>query len=370
MSKPSPLGSARSRTILQVPFGLWLLLAGAICLVRVVAAYQDASQATDACARRQDRIVWLEQALGFWRESAALLELPVEPWPWLFAFDEECEWQVGWPVESAPTGGVLAAIEVFGKPVPVHRRTHGGSLTLPGGQAISVEPRTHANYAPSLARPYVVLALPAVFRAFGDGANDPRLEDRLLGVVSHEILHTRQLPDLVRQVGRLRDKVNLPAPLDDNVVERVFRSNPDFRAAFVDERDRLFEAVFTADDGLARNLARGALGLMTERRARFFSGPDEVFARLEELFLNLEGVAEWVRFQVYRARGCCGSTTADIVQFMRGRDNEWVQDEGLALLLLIDRWVPNWPGRLLSPDLPSPAQVLRDALTSPGESLD
>jgi hypothetical protein len=47
---------------------------------------------------------------------------------------------------------------------------------------------------------------------------------------------------------------------------------------------------------------------------------------------------------------------------MRGRNNEWVQDEGLALYLLLDRFVVNWQERLLSPDLASPTGVLAEAL--------
>ena len=31
-------------------------------------------------------------------------------------------------------------------------------------------------------------------------------------------------------------------------------------------------------------------------------------------------------------------THADIIQFIRGRANDWVQDEGLALVLLLDRF--------------------------------
>ena len=49
---------------------------------------------------------------------------------------------------------------------------------------------------------------------------------------------------------------------------------------------------------------------------------------------------------------------------MMVESDSWSQQEGLVLFLLIDRLVPNWQSRFLSPNFPSPFAVLREALTT------
>jgi hypothetical protein len=43
-------------------------------------------------------------------------------------------------------------------------------------------------------------------------------------------------------------------------------------------------------------------------------------------------------------------------------NTDWVQEEGFALFVLIDRLVPNWQARLLAADFPSPFAVLGEAV--------
>jgi hypothetical protein len=47
------------------------------------------------------------------------------------------------------------------------------------------------------------------------------------------------------------------------------------------------------------------------------------------------------------------------------RNTDWVQEEGLVLFVLIDRFVPDWQSRFLAPGFPSPFAVLRDAVHTP-----
>jgi hypothetical protein len=44
------------------------------------------------------------------------------------------------------------------------------------------------------------------------------------------------------------------------------------------------------------------------------------------------------------------------------RADAWSQQDGLALLVLIERLAPGWHARFLAPDFPSPFTVLREAV--------
>lgn len=316
------------------------------------------------CELSSGEVSWIQRAVSNWeRASAELLRLPPEPLPWIVLFDHECTWYMAPDTpQHTSTQLVSADIEFRDEPVPLWSAPHQGNVRLPTGDSIAVEPRVYAAFSPRLERPYFVFALPSVFRRDPAAAADPLLYERLLSVVSHEILHTRQLPDLSRQIQALRQRDALPEQLDDNVIERTFGNDTSFRRAFEAERDLLYAAAFNSDSTRARAQAAQALLLIEQRRATFFVGPHRAYGRLEDLFLNMEGVAEWVRFKLHQTSPGPWTTDSEIADFMRGRNNEWVQDEGLAIYLLLERFAVNWQERLLGSDLESPVAVLVEAL--------
>jgi hypothetical protein len=114
------------------------------------------------------------------------------------------------------------------------------------------------------------------------------------------------------------------------------------------------------DAAASRRLLGGALAITAERRARFFTGARAVHTDLDDIFLVLEGVGEWVRFQVKRLRAPATPWRQTLNEMMAESD-DWVQQQGLVLFLLIDRLVPGWQARFLAPDFPSPFAVLREA---------
>ena len=85
---------------------------------------------------------------------------------------------------------------------------------------------------------------------------------------------------------------------------------------------------------------------MKTRRAKYFVGADAVYADLEDLFLNMEGVANWAG---YRLASRESASLPDAVAFMRRGGKHWSQDEGLALFLVIDAAVPAWQAHDMSP---------------------
>lgn len=324
------------------------------------------------CRIAADEAAWLQRALDDWdRASRIHLRLPPAPAPWIVAFDTTCAWHLA-PDTTRLTAAspIDAGLRLGERPVPVSSVRHGGTVVLPSGARIPLAPRMNAALAEELDRPYFVLALPSVFRLNPAAAADPLLEQRLQSVVSHEILHTHQLADLRRHLDALEATYGaLPDDLDDDVIEATFAGDSAFRTAFEAERDLFYRAVFEPDSGRARELARRALAVLGARRARHFTGDAAIHARLEDLFLNMEGVAEWVRFRLHQDAGEIGGPAA-IAAFIRGPNNDWVQDEGLALILLLERFADDWQSSLLGPGMASPVaeleRALRDAAPADG----
>jgi hypothetical protein len=120
-----------------------------------------------------------------------------------------------------------------------------------------------------------------------------------------------------------------------------------------------------SDHEISRRLVLEALSIAERRRTRFFTGTRAVHAELDDIFLVMEGVGEWVRFQLKRQQVSPSAPWHQTLNEMMADSDAWSQHQGLALFLLIDRFVPDWQSRFLSSNYPSPFSVLREALTTP-----
>jgi hypothetical protein len=103
----------------------------------------------------------------------------------------------------------------------------------------------------------------------------------------HEFTHTQfsgarlAIDALIRR--------GLPEQVDDDVIQKRFDSLPEFRHAYERERDLLFESALAPTRSLAIRAARRALARSTARRAKFFRGPNAIYADAEDIFLSMEG---------------------------------------------------------------------------------
>ena len=106
--------------------------------------------------------------------------------------------------------------------------------------------------------------------------------------------------------------------------------------------------------------------MIRERRERFFQGPSAVYGELEDLFLMMEGLGEWLNFKLKIAT--LGESESQALEASRlDTRNTWTQAEGLVLSLLLDRLVPAWQLYVLDDARTSPVDLLaRAGLLEPG----
>jgi hypothetical protein len=259
------------------------------------------------------------------------LRINPEPLPLIVVFDESCAWRIGEKTEGA---------------------RHNGSIPLPDGETAPATLATFAGtYGPGN-QPYLVIALPSLWRADAKHQAEPNLPLLMRAVFAHEMAHTVQAKGIAEWLSDVEKRVTLPDGLDDDIIQTRFGKNSEFTAAFAGERGLLFQAANEPNASVRRALLTTAVSMMDARRRRYFTGDDAIYAELEDLFLNVEGLGQWVAYQVALGDGM---SPADAQQFIRRDRSRWSQDEGLAAFLVIDALVPDWRERVLNG---RPASVL------------
>jgi len=268
-------------------------------------------------------LAFVESAKKTWDAVRAhALRLPRAPMPQLVFFDETCVWRDG-------AGS-----------------RHRGAIIVPGGDEI---PARVVSFAGSdQGRAFLVMALPAVWRKEARHRDNPRLALLMRCVFVHEMTHTRQADAFTKRLDEIEAQYEIE--IDDDIVQTRFAERDGFRSAYQAERDLLFAIGRDGD----REVAKAAVRMARDRRARQFIDDDAIYAELEEIFLGMEGVANWAAM---RAAMHEGLAPADATAFIRRDGRRWSQDEGLALFLAIDALLPQWQTRVFGAN-PAPVWSL------------
>jgi hypothetical protein len=345
---------------------------GAVLLLRLAVptgvAGQDDRDA--ACTLTETETRWIQTALDGWEHvSAEILGLGPERLAWTVLFNKSCAWHLAPDLARlSDADPVSTGITYAGEGVPASVKHHDDGVWLPSGSTVPVDGMAFTSVYERESgdrEPFFVLALMEVWRdRFPTGAGPEfvaRMEATFLSVAIHELVHTRQVVEVARRIDELRSRYALPERLGDRMVEERFGGVPGFREAHEAETDLLYRATSEPDLERKQALAREALSLIRARQAKHFTGADAMYKELEELFLNMEGVAVWAAYMWSRTDPAYDIGIGDDPAASRAR-NTWAQDQGLALFLLINELVPEWRSRVLGPELASPYALLEEAV--------
>ncbi len=293
-----------------------------LALVALAAApLPAAAQCTMDAADR----AWLSGALAQWQVAETHeLGLPPSPLPTVVAIDGTCTYVL-------PEGDVDRA----------EATPHGEAVVMPDGEEVPLGPISFASGEGG----YFAMSLPSVWRAAGI-ASPFGLERLMTGVLLHEMMHIRQTALAAQTLGNSAQQAGIADDdLTDDVVQDRFENEPGYIEAYAEERDALFAAAAASSDDEARALAAEALGLMRARHARWFTGDKAAFASFDDVFLTMEGMGQWLIYRYFLSQDGGGYAPAEALPAVRRGGRRWSQDEGLALLLVVDRLLPGWQGR-------------------------
>jgi hypothetical protein len=256
---------------------------------------------------------FLDESLATWEVvRAESLKIGPAPLPTFIVFDDQCVWRDG------------------------KGSAHAGTIALPDGNEVPAAIMTFAGSHEG--KPFLVMALPAMWRAEKRHRDNPRLDLLIRSVFVHEMTHTRQAASFGGRLTELETRHKLE-DLNDDIVQQRFADRDGFTAAFAKERDLLYAVANEPDAARRRALAKDALRAIRERRAHYFQGNDAFYAELEEIFLGMEGVANWAGF---RAAMHAGLSRDEAITLMQGSRKWFSQDEGLALFLAVDALKQGW----------------------------
>jgi hypothetical protein len=279
--------------------------------------------AQDGCVMGPADRAWLQGALANWRRSAKQeLQLPDAPLPTIYAIDALCRY-------TLPAGDFAA----------MQSEPHGGTVALPNGEQAPLGPISFA-----FDRDQFVMSLPSVWRAAGV-TSELGLEKLMDGVLLHEIMHTRQSRLAAALLDPIAAAHGLEETLSDDLLQETFQSDHAYAAAFREELDTLVAAAAAPDEAAAKGLAAHALHLMRARRARWLTGENAYFAELDDVFLTMEGMGQWLIYRHFLSPEGGSVPPDQALRAVRRDGRWWSQEEGLALLMVVDRLLPGWQQR-------------------------
>lgn len=341
-------GSSGHPTIAQRALVLLFL-----AVVRMSPLQAQACTAPDPESRE-----WIRDALVSWIVvTDSILEVRRVAWPRMIFLGPECAW---WHDDASAAWRRLNGTRLPSFDSLFHGSAIvAGQVRLPDGSMAAVEPVARAGLSPDKV-PFFVMALPVVFAKALPPNDTVGLSLRLLSAASHEMMHTVQLGDLQAALLQRVQGRELPKALDDDLIERTFEGNATVAASVRAEAALLYEAASVASTIHAASLADSAIRLIRDRRARHFTREYADYSIFEDLFLNMEGLGEFVRLRYHETvrmpPGVVGRPA--LLTWMRGSSNTWSQELGLGLVLVIERLQPGCVPYLLQTSMPSPLTVL------------
>lgn len=305
---------------------------------------------------------WMQTVLVRWEQTCRRhLKLSPEPLSWIVFYDDRHAWHIHPEPNLLPEHKRLSSsVRFAGHRYPLFEVETARGLWLPDGEVLPVHPEGIAKPYDDHRKVYAQIALPALW--WKEHGRDSMPEEHFYSEALHELTHTRQLLTAMAQIRDIQARYHFPAGLDDDMIERTFSGNDEYKRLYEQEKAQLAKAVLAADLDGCREATAVLLRMVDRRQQRFFRGEYEGWEAIEAVFLALEGSALWVQTQMALDHAPKGQDRNTTLMSLAPFYGQWSQEEGAGLFFLIDRLVPAWKARYFGPELPSPFETLRAAV--------
>lgn len=255
----------------------------------------------------------------------------------------------------------ISATAMLGQSPRWRYALHGGKLTVPGGQTAPIGPIAFATSQQG--RGLFVMTTPSVWRAGKVDGGPLGLDTLMVAVLLHEGMHVAQTDTYGRAMERLSTRWHLPESFGDDSIQERFQGNRAFAADVAAETDLLLRAAAAPTRAQARTFAARALATLDARRARFFPAADGYLTPAEDIWLTMEGSAQWVGYRwLIDPHGGRLSPATALAGFGR-RSKWWTQTEGFALFMALERLTPGrWQRHAFADGATTGPDLLRAAV--------
>ncbi len=309
---------------------------------------------------QQSELQWLQQWFNAWELlSNEILQLPTDSAPEMLFFDSTYVFTTS--NISAPNGTKIDGPSFFGQKLSWKKMRHNGELTLPDGQEVPIGLMSFASPTPDGKR-FFVMAAPSFWQAAGVKSDELGLDKLITGVFLHEFAHIRQFQGFGKQIDSLWTKHAFgdTSALSDDIVQHIFKSDSEYVRVFREETDMFYNAANAPSTLAAKQMAATALDRLASRQQKYFTGEKAVLKDLDNIFLSMEGLGQFVAV-LWLTHPKGGKVPTDVaINGFRRKRNQWSQDEGLSLFLVLTKIVkPDWAKDMFSEQ---PANII-DLLT-------
>ncbi|WP_423737867.1 hypothetical protein [Chitinophaga caseinilytica] len=253
-----------------------------------------------------------------------------------------------------------------GKTLEWYTGAHHGTLRIPDGQLVPLGLMSFAA-ADSAGHAFFVMAVPGFWEKAGVQSKELGLDKLVTAVFLHEFAHTRQQRGMGATVTAIEQQHPFKdPPLSDDIVQHTFSKDSVYTDRWRKETDLFYQAAFHTDKQARKKLTCDALRMLHERQARYFTGDKKILRELDDIFLTMEGLGQFSGLYWLQHPAGGGFTYDVAVEGMRRKRNQWSQEEGLAMFLVLDRLgVEKWPRQVLADEPETIVQLLHSACGCP-----
>lgn len=299
---------------------------------------------------KAQQLPWLRNWFAAWElVSNKILRLPADTIPDMLFFDEQFVYTTS--AISAPQGIPFNGPSLSGKKLSWLRAPHTGKITLPSGDEVPVGLMSFA--APGKEKVFFVMGAPAIWQKAGVTSNELGLDKLLTGVFLHEFAHTRQFNGFGKMMGAFENSPEFKAiatDMNDDIVQQQFSKDSVYEKLFRREAAKFYEAAAEKDMKKSKALLAEALGMLQQRQSTYFTGDKAMFSSLDDIFLSMEGMGQYVAvaWLIHPQGGKLPLATA--VKGFRRNGKQWSQEEGLATFLALTNLTKiNWAEDMFGP---------------------
>ncbi len=310
-------------------------------IILVAAIFALAFASIAQCEPKADETKWLDGTVRVWRSVRVdSLKLAPARLPWLVLFDEKCVHNINPDVKFADQQDKTdRSYRVLGgERVAIFSTEHSGQIKLPDGQTIPAQLISFAANYDGDKRSFLTAALPSIWRKAEHLKTENNLETLVRSVYIHELTHTYHRNFFAR-LSVIEKELKDVENFDDDIIQNTFGKDEQFQTAYLKEIDLAIKAEQEPNRSQKRTAAKLVLDAIKQRRTQFYVGENAKFAEIEDIFLTMEGVANWA---AYRAAIADGLTEDSASRLIRRSGKYWSQEEGIVLFLIIDSLLPNW----------------------------
>ena len=266
---------------------------------------------------------------------------------------------------TSPDGELFDGPSLYGHSIRWRKAPHHDSLLLPDGSRVPVGLMSFA--APTKqGGTFFVMAAPSFWRNAGIDSKELSLDKLLTGVFLHEFTHCRQFDGFGAKVNAIEQSNNFSeVPLSDDIVQGYFKKDSLYEKAFRKETELFYRSATVTSKTEGKKYLEEALAMLKTRQQQSFTGNKKILMPLDDIFLSMEGLGQYVGLYWLMQPGGGNIPTATAISGFRRKKNQWSQEEGLALFLaLAKHGAPGWQNKQFGTNPTDVVQLLEKAAGS------